>query len=131
MIRRLRAQHLFRLYVCVLCVLWVGGTLNIQLHDALYTHVVCADHGVVEHGAEVHAGAGDSDGLSLTAGDATDHGEACPMQGVPSFAPTVPSAVASAALLASLPTPTPLVDLAAPRSPPLAYAPKTSPPVAS
>jgi len=131
MIRRLRAQRLFRLYVGLLCVLWIGGTLNIQLHDALYTHVVCADHGVVEHGTEVHAEAADHDGTSITEEDASEHGEACPMQGVPSFAPTVPAAIASSAPMVSPTTPSPLVDPAAPRGPPLAYAPKTSPPIAS
>ncbi len=126
-----------QLLTAATCVLWVVGSVSMQLHDIFNAHVVCAEHGVVEHveladgTAQADATAQHDDGPAISAADTSDHGEACPLQGIPSFGPAIAQASLSGPPLVSWLPPDPLVVPGAPRGPPLAYAPKTSPPVAS
>ncbi len=111
-------------------VLWVVGSMCVQLHEALYVHVMCAEHGVVEHvESGQRVGPDGGEGPSLAVLPTADHGEACTDHALPSVPPSLPGLIVSTAPTLALPAPAPLVDQGAPRGPPLGYAPKTSPPV--
>jgi hypothetical protein len=112
------------------CVVWVVGSSGTQLHAVLYTHVICAEHGVVEHAADaaVATTSAHDEGPSVRSADESAHGEACPFDCVPSSAALIPISAPALAYVITF-AETSLVPLAgAPCGPPLAYAPKTSPP---
>lgn len=113
--------------------LWVTGSWANQLHEYLVLHAVCADHGeVVElaaHGAEAaHAHDRQASIGEAHPDDEHDHGCASLLatwHGLPGAPPLTPPLVVK---------PHRAVRVwahAAPRGPPLAWAPKTSPPRAS
>jgi hypothetical protein len=111
---------------------WVLGSFASALHELVVQHVVCAEHGeLVEAGQGGDALVAHGGGPELRAPapePAHDHGcvyELVGFGGVPDRGP----ALAMTAL--SWPEPALLAGAAGPRGPPLAVAPKTSPPLAS
>lgn len=127
-----RHPLLHRLLVGWACVVWVAGASGSQLHELLYTHVMCAEHGVLEHAPDgINASSDEDQGPSIRSADRSSHGEACPFQCIPSSAAVLPAPAAALAYVIEFVEPALIVHTAAPRGPPLAYAPKTSPPVAS
>ncbi len=114
---------------------WLLGSLAQQIHLAAVVHVVCADHGEVVEIDRGHAHAAVDDraaGPRLEApvdGPAHEHG--CDLDDALRFALAAPDASHA------LPAPRALVQrrlslpVGAPRGPPLAFAPKTSPPHAT
>jgi len=128
---RLRAPAA-RLLLALGLLAWIGASWADQLHAYLVVHAVCPDHGeIVElaHGEALTAS--HADGPSVGDADVDDdheHGCAtlwCQVVGLPTLAARAPA-----------PTAKPLTtsrswSTAAPRGPPLAWAPKTSPPRAS
>lgn len=110
-------------------VLWLWSATANEVHHLVVKHVVCAEHGelseVRSHGGSAVSDPGDHPTIVADDGGHPDHG--CGgFVADPDRAPTVIGAprMYRAALVLSDPTCTP----AAPRGPPLAYAPKTSPP---
>jgi len=114
------------------CVLWILGSGGTQLHDVMYTHIMCPEHGVLEHAPDTAdvASAHDS-GPSILSADKSSHGEECPFECIPSSAALVPAPAPGLAYVLKFAEPSPFVHVGAPRGPPLAYAPKTSPPIAT
>lgn len=118
------------LLVLLSALLWLVGVSAQQVHHLAVRHVTCPEHGeILELSAhEDAASATDDAGPSWEApAGALDHDQAC---GVPSLAP---ASAAPAALAWAPPADAPLVTTPrprqnAPRGPPLAFAPKTSPP---
>jgi len=111
---------------------WLGGLMSASMHEALVQHTVCAEHGeVVELDGEVVSVAG-QDGPQLRALDGAEtHEHGCSFDLL-----LVDDVVISPSVEATPPEAPPLTTTAmtspgAPRGPPLAYAPKTSPPSTS
>ncbi|MCB9741412.1 MAG: hypothetical protein H6741_29915 [Alphaproteobacteria bacterium] len=106
---------------------WLLGLSAAQVHRLLVQHVVCAEHGDV---LELDSSrAAPSDEVSITS--KADHDHDCPLEGI--------ATQSVAAQTLSLPPPL-AEPIVAPRlgalvdgvrGPPLAYAPKTSPPTTS
>ncbi len=108
----------------LLCIAWLFGGVLGELHHVIEAHVVCAEHGVIEHDVEAATDA-DADG------DADEHGDQCQDDLVPALPVPIPGqAISLAATDTPLPI-TPLVDGFSARGPPLSFAPKTSPPCLS
>lgn len=116
------------LFGVLACLAWVSGTVGPQLHHVFVQHVLCEEHGVVEHASSRAREVADTPSIQE---DESDHGEICALECVQRFAPSVRAPGPQIALEGGYPAPIPLVDPAAPRGPPLRYAPKTSPPAAS
>lgn len=130
MIHRLPAL-LRHLLVGLACVVWVAGASGTQLHDVLYTHVWCAEHGVVEHGSEIAVADVHGSGPMVRSADSSSHGEACGFDGVPPAAWRLPATAPVLAYVLPLYRLSPIALAQAPRGPPLRFAPKTSPPLAA
>lgn len=122
-----------RLLLALGLLAWIGGTWADRLHAYLVVHVVCPDHGeivelapggpTVAHRAHDGTSIGDAD-----VHDEHDHGCAsllCQVEALPVLALRHPPPTARPLVSPSFGT------TAAPRGPPLAWAPKTSPPSAS
>ncbi|MFT7520993.1 MAG: hypothetical protein ACI9MC_003144 [Kiritimatiellia bacterium] len=132
---------LHRMLIAWVCLLWGASSGGHQLIEHLNTHVFCVQHGVLEHvdGAPDDAGDVVDEGSDRTlqtsirsAPESSDH-HACTFEYVPD--PTVrPVAsspiVANVALVFDVGT-AEVIYTSAPRGPPLAFAPKTSPPIGS
>lgn len=111
---------------------WIGVTWADQLHAYLVVHAICPDHGEIVELAHGHGHVlSPHDGVSIGKADvSSEHDHGCA-----SLLCQLDMALASK----SQPPPTsvrPLISrpqwpTAAPRGPPLAWAPKTSPPRAS
>lgn len=125
----LRSNLSARVWFATLIV-WLTTGNAAFVHEYSVAHVWCAEHGeVVELSARAST-ASSEDGPTLSAGaqDNDHHDHGCALPGVPATtddlpvlcAPPAPQAIAwpLVAVVLSL----------APRPPPLAYAPKTSPP---
>jgi len=102
------------------------------MHEALVQHAVCAEHGeVVELDGEVISAA-PANGPQLRALDLVDeHEHGCGFDLVLVDEVVISPAVDATAAAAVLPEPGPMATPGTPRGPPLAYAPKTSPPSTS
>ncbi len=104
---------------------WAMGSVAAVLHEASTVHVVCDDHG---HVLELEAGHVDAPVHdTLSQGEHDDHDHGC------AFAPASTGVEATAQSDTTIPSVPPLalrpsVRPDAPRGPPLAFAPKTSPP---
>lgn len=122
-----------RLLLALGLLAWIGVAWADRLHAYLVVHAVCPDHGEIVElaGGGHHAGLPDHGGPSIGDADAHDgHEHGCAhllfqVQALPALAVVYPP-----------PSARPLVAqavgyTAAPRGPPLAWAPKTSPPSAS
>jgi len=124
-------SHLRRFTLLLGVVAWVSGWSASLVHQSLTLHVTCETHGdVVDvgHGAQVASDDGDHDQISaLDAADAHDHDCAFQALGVPRI-PSLHGVAAHPVEVTRQDDPLPSVR--APRGPPLAYAPKTSPPTA-
>jgi hypothetical protein len=129
----LRRHPLLRAFLVGLVgVVWAAGVGGSQLHSLLVSHVVCTEHGVVEHVPDrAEAGASSEAGPSIQSADRGAHGEDCGLNCVPNSSIDLLPAPGAVAVVVTAAEPCVLVDAAAPRGPPLAYAPKTSPPAAS
>lgn len=126
--RRLPANVL-RLVALLATLSWLGGSIAQLAHAALVQHVVCDEHGeVVElaEGAQHH----DVDRVEIAVPDAEDHGHGCDFEHATFTAASLELPAAPVPALVPVPTTNDLVRAAPPRGPPLAYAPKTSPPLA-
>ena len=128
---RVFTHRLPRALSLLAAVLWLWNATTSEVHHLVVKHVVCAEHGELSE-VKSHGGAAVSEPgahPSIVAADAEhpDHGCAGVLP-TPDRAPAVLGAprMHRAPLVVADPTCTP----AAPRGPPLAYAPKTSPPLA-
>lgn len=128
---RLLAHPLARPFALFAAMMWLWSTSASEVHHILVKHVVCAEHGELSevrgHGDTVQSDQADHPSIAADAPAHPDHGCAG-LVATPDRAPPVLGTprVTRAALLVADPLTTP----AAPRGPPLAYAPKTSPPLA-
>lgn len=128
---RLRAIFA-RLALVMALVAWAGGQLASTVHDLQTLHLRCLEHGhVIERDAHlpdtVGQDARDPGPQLKQAPDCGDHVDHCPLQLLPSLHHA--SDPVLAVRPAPLYTPAAPVQAATPaRGPPLAYAPKTSPP---
>ena len=122
-------SHLKRFALLLGAVAWVSGWGASLVHQSLTLHVTCETHGdVVDvgHGASIASSEVDHDQIgALDASDAHDHDCAFQALGVARI-PWVGGVLARAVPVTRQDDPAPTVR--APRGPPLAYAPKTSPP---
>lgn len=117
-----RPLHIALALIAALC--QAGVIVGSVVHEASTVHVVCEDHGHVLE-LDDHHEAPFEDGLS--AGEHDEHEHGCAFAGA-GFGADVPAHTGVA-----LPQVPPLVAVStvspdAPRGPPLAFAPKTSPP---
>lgn len=116
----------------VVSALWLGSTIALQVHERLVQHIMCAEHGhTIElgyHHDTDHPADGQRRWRGAPQGDGHHH--ACEHEGVAT--PTVPFAAHLQTPLPPVlwPSTAPPTLRVAPRGPPLAYAPKTSPPAA-
>jgi len=106
---------------------WLGGSVAQMAHHVLVAHVVCAEHGeVVEadaHSTRAHVAAPE---LRSADADTPEHG--CDFE-LATFTATVPTFTGVAVAADRVADSRPLTRARAPRVRPLAYAPKTSPPL--
>ncbi|MEQ1502918.1 MAG: hypothetical protein ABMB14_11845 [Myxococcota bacterium] len=113
---------------------WVVSTGASELHEIVVRHTICPEHGELielpNPGPRASAGSDADHGPVAVAGTGSHRDDGClglpPIPDRPAGAHRVPL-VTRACLVTSDPT----ADPAAPRGPPLAYAPKTSPPTTS
>lgn len=101
-----------RLLFALLCLCSVTSAVQPQVHDLLVEHVFCAEHQAREH----------------VAAEADTHGDGCWNPGWLGSQDPVADRVVRTADHVDLPEVAPLTGGAAPRAPPLSFAPKTSPP---
>jgi hypothetical protein len=105
---------------------WVAGSLAVSVHQIVVQHAVCAEHGEVFELAD--AADHQADGSTLRADLSDTHEHDCDfdvlaLDPIPTVSAAAPGHFALHRPKLAAP------DLAqAPRGPPLAYAPKTSPP---
>lgn len=122
-------SHLRRFALLLGAVAWVSGWSASLVHQSLTLHVTCETHGdVVDvgHGASFVSADDHHDVIgALDADDAHDHDCAFQALGLARI-PHVAGVVAHVASFTRQDDPAPTIR--APRGPPLAYAPKTSPP---
>ncbi len=105
---------------------WLGGSVAQLVHEAVVTHVVCPEHGeVLELDGQAKAARADASEIRSASPDLHEH--ACDFELV-TFASTVPALAAWTGPAVPALDSHPLARAQAPRGPPLAYAPKTSPP---
>ncbi len=98
--------------------------LGSQVHETLVQHVICAEHGEVVELAH--------DGPAEVAPDTDEeHEHGCGFELVPLEQADLTHAVAAMVDFAPLRSSPVLARSLAPRGPPLAYAPKTGPPIRS
>lgn len=117
--------------MCVGLCAWLFGTFAGGLHALLVRHVVCAEHGemveVDRHGDEVSAHeALDGDVIRAAVGHG-EHDHDCADELTNRTGLSNPSWAGVVGRRVKRPV-APLTGAEAPRGPPLAYAPKTSPP---
>lgn len=124
--RSLLPRRLTRAVLALAAVLWGWSFSAQQLHQATVVHVVCPEHGVV---TELTGGGDPHPVETIGALPEGEHHDGCALPavapGAPALPPPPPVLVAEAPV--ALPIPQPV--LSDTRRPPLAYAPKTSPPV--
>lgn len=128
MIRRL-PRSLVHGLLALSAAVWLFSGVASGLHHLLVRHVVCADHGELVELDDEHAAAAavPSEGPELRAVDHHDHDHGCDELLVDRLA--LPTAHAKPAHFLVLSwRSAPMTGAEAPRGPPLAYAPKTSPP---
>ncbi len=106
----------------LLALSFVVAPIASQVHDLVVSHGICDEHGETVEGAVAHAV-----DAGISADSEAHHEHGCGFPAVPAPAPHA-SADAPAPPHARNPTPTlPAAD-AIPRTSPLSFAPKTSPP---
>jgi hypothetical protein len=126
---RILRHALQRLLTAIFAVLLIASPMQPALHTLLAPHVFCAEHQALEHDTDASQDGGDDADDRTGSDGAHGHGDFCVFPGTAFEAvPDTPGPVDRTAAVDATPAPTPLVDAAAPRAPPLAYAPKTSPP---
>ena len=106
---------------------WMVCDALSEYHQLVVQHVVCPEHGELLELAQDGAQHGSGQHQVLPASGLSDHGHGCSLQGLPSpeGASAAPNVVQHPARITQAPL---LAQALAPRGPPLAYAPKTSPP---
>jgi hypothetical protein len=121
-----------RLLAACACVVWILGSAGDLLHGVMVTHVLCQEHGVVEHAPDaVHADPDHDAAPSVRSAQQSSHGEECPLECIPGSSALVPTPALGLAYVLTPAQRSPFVYQGAPRGPPLAFAPKTSPPGAT
>lgn len=127
-----RSPTLVRLVMCVGLCAWLFGSFASGLHALLVRHVVCEEHGQLvelDHHQAQAATEPSDDAVTVTAAaghDSHDHGCTDELTDRSGLAQAHGVAAVGRRIKRSV---EPLRGAEAPRGPPLAYAPKTSPPV--
>ncbi len=134
MMDRLRSQ-LGRCFVLLGLFAWVATLLGSQLHHVFVQHTICAEHGEVlevdsSSTGQVVVAPERVDGPVISAPEQDGHEDGCATDLVPLEVVSATVSIAIPAVLAVSQGKRHLHS-AAPRGPPLAFAPKTGPPLRS
>lgn len=126
----IRANASVRVWFTTLIV-WLTTESTALLHEYTVTHVWCAEHGgLVEQQSSGVSVSSSKDETTIQAGpnDRDHHEHGCGLPGGPPTTDDLPRILNVPEVSASAWPAVAIVTCRAPRPPPLAYAPKTSPP---